>query len=193
MTPSPGTMQRVCAWCGRGMGSVPCAPRQDGQTSHGICEQCEARQQARDVTADTFAPCGAGSCAVSSATAGRDRHTPDASTAPDATRGAPAFPAAAASTPQAAGAGVGYVSAVRLAAVLGISSYLLDTKLRPAHWGAPREMRFSGRETLYAIAALPELEHELELGGLYDLALRLRRWREEQAGAAPWWRKGQYE
>lgn len=185
MTPTPGQMRRVCAWCGTGMGTIACHPRQHGQTSHGICEQCEARQQARDLTPESFAPVGA--------TAGRDRHLLDASraSAGDATRGTPAHPAAAASTPQAAGAGVEFISAVRLAAILGVSSYLLDTKLRPLHWASPREFRYNGRETLYAVAALPELERDLEVGGLYELALRLRRWRDEQQPRR-WYQEGQY-
>jgi hypothetical protein len=104
-------------------------------------------------------------------------------------------PAAAASTPQAAGAGVEFISVLQLAAIIGVSSYLLDTKLRPAHWGAPREIRYSGREMLYAVAVLPELERELAAGGLYELAVKLRRWLDEQSkpGATGWWQKGQYE
>lgn len=30
----------VCSWCGKTMGTKPCPPEQDGQVTHGICDEC---------------------------------------------------------------------------------------------------------------------------------------------------------
>ena len=30
----------ICAWCKKEMYEKPCAPENDGQTSHGICDEC---------------------------------------------------------------------------------------------------------------------------------------------------------
>jgi len=38
-----GMLRRVCAWCSRPMGTTPCEPAMDGQTTHGICDGCMAR------------------------------------------------------------------------------------------------------------------------------------------------------
>ena len=56
-----------CAWCDCSMGAKVCAPAQAGLVSHGICPAC-----AVDMRADFDRSRGL-SCAVSSATAGRDR------------------------------------------------------------------------------------------------------------------------
>jgi hypothetical protein len=40
----PPVIHRICAWCGRDLGDVPCPPdhpEQAGITSHGICAACQ--------------------------------------------------------------------------------------------------------------------------------------------------------
>jgi len=199
-----GKMLLRCAWCDTEMGSRPCAADQDGLTSHGICRTCVDRQM--EITPESFAPVeGAGSCAVSSATAGRDRHSSfDVGQGAEPSRGAPAEPrtaatpgqqcltAAARSTASAAAAGVEFVSVLVLAEACGLSSYRLDMQFRPAHWASPRELRWDGRELLYAVAAVPELREALALAGLYDAALKLEAWmaRRRPAGVEPWYKRG---
>jgi hypothetical protein len=65
-------MAVVCAWCQASLGAVVCAPAMAGQTSHGICPACKER------VLGTLPDTPGSSCAVSSATAGRDRHSFDA-------------------------------------------------------------------------------------------------------------------
>jgi hypothetical protein len=170
-----------------------------GKITHGICEQCAAHQEARDLTPESFAPCGASSSAVSSATARRDGHSFDAGQGAEPSRDGPVATTATAataqaSTPPVAAAGVDFISVVELAEVCGISSYRLDTQFRPASWAAPRELRWNGRTVLYAFTALPELLDALTAGGLYDAALKLELWmdnrRHPTAAALPWYRKG---
>lgn len=60
-------MPVVCAWCGRPMGAKVCVPAMAGQTSHGMCRECLTKKKA------DFDRKRGLSCAVSSATAGRDR------------------------------------------------------------------------------------------------------------------------
>lgn len=192
------TLRRKCAWCGAGMGTVACLPEFAGQTTYGICEQCAAHQEAREVTPDSFAPIGASSCAVSSATARRDGHSFDAGPGAEPSRDGPvartATPAATAqaSTPPVAAAGVEFISVVELAAICGISSYLIETKFRPSEWVITRELRWNGRNMLYAVTALPALVQIFTLAGLYDAALKLECWleRRRQPATEPWYRKG---
>lgn len=65
-------MAVVCAWCGKHLGAIVCTPAQAGMTSHGICPPCKER------VLGTLPGRPDSSCAVSSATAGRDRHLFDA-------------------------------------------------------------------------------------------------------------------
>jgi hypothetical protein len=44
------TMQIVCGWCGKLLGTKPCSPSQAGQVTHGICPACAA-QMLRDAAA----------------------------------------------------------------------------------------------------------------------------------------------
>jgi len=37
-----GRLLRVCCYCQADMGTKPCLPSQDGETSHGICPDCFA-------------------------------------------------------------------------------------------------------------------------------------------------------
>jgi hypothetical protein len=41
-----GTMHRKCGWCETPMGTKPCAQKQDGLTSVGICPSCDAKLRA---------------------------------------------------------------------------------------------------------------------------------------------------
>lgn len=71
---APDWVLRVtCAWCRAPMGFKACRREQAGATSHGICPTCytgqladldalAARQVARDVTADSFAPAEISEC-----------------------------------------------------------------------------------------------------------------------------------
>lgn len=54
---SVGRMHKVCAWCNRDMGTIPCDARMDGAESHGMCQDCRDKQVVDDVTAESF-PCG---------------------------------------------------------------------------------------------------------------------------------------
>lgn len=38
--PPQPVMQVVCGWCGKHLGTKPCAPEQAGQVTHGICDDC---------------------------------------------------------------------------------------------------------------------------------------------------------
>ena len=40
-----GTMLRACMYCKASMGTKPCLPEMDGQTSHGCCPNCEPRMR----------------------------------------------------------------------------------------------------------------------------------------------------
>jgi len=33
-------MIKVCSWCGKTMGEIPCSKEQDGMITHAICEGC---------------------------------------------------------------------------------------------------------------------------------------------------------
>jgi hypothetical protein len=57
---------RICAWCRSNMGAVACETADRDAVTHGICPACAARM---------LAELPGVSCAVSSATAGRDRQT----------------------------------------------------------------------------------------------------------------------
>lgn len=59
-------VRRVCAWCKTDMGVAVGSPGQENAISHGMCPSCQAR---------IVAELPGVSCAVSSATAGRDRHS----------------------------------------------------------------------------------------------------------------------
>lgn len=37
-------MLRVCAWCRKSMGTIECRPANAGQVTHGICDDCVARE-----------------------------------------------------------------------------------------------------------------------------------------------------
>jgi hypothetical protein len=39
-----GSMNRVCSYCGVFLGTKPCEPALDGQTSHGACPECAVKQ-----------------------------------------------------------------------------------------------------------------------------------------------------
>jgi hypothetical protein len=188
-------MRVVCAWCGAALGQRACEPEKDGEVTHGICPTCKARQLG-DVTQESFAPVGAGSCAVSSATAGRDRRIFDVGG-----HGAPAESGrnkvAVESTPLAGAAGVEYIAVSHLANICGVSDYHLHNRYRPDHWGVPREWVFRGRATLYSLAALPELADSLEVNGLHEAASNLRVWWLDRTVrrpvVPPWYKRGAME
>lgn len=59
-------VKRVCGWCKCDLGVAIGSPGQEKAISHGMCSSCQAR---------LLAELPGVSCAVSSATAGRDRHS----------------------------------------------------------------------------------------------------------------------
>jgi hypothetical protein len=59
----------VCAWCKAPMGAKACLPHQVNRVSHGMCSSCERGMLSDPALVDPI------SCAVGSATAGRDRHS----------------------------------------------------------------------------------------------------------------------
>jgi hypothetical protein len=38
-------MKIVCSWCGKSMGEKPCDPAMAGQTSHGMCPDCNDKEK----------------------------------------------------------------------------------------------------------------------------------------------------
>jgi hypothetical protein len=61
-------LRRVCGWCQAEMGVVAGSPDQAGEITHGICPACAERMTNELPGTPRL------SCAVGSATAGRDRH-----------------------------------------------------------------------------------------------------------------------
>jgi hypothetical protein len=141
-----------------------------------ICEHCAA-DQAREVTPESFEARVEFSC--------RNFNTGG--------RGAPVASIAARSTARAEAVGVDFVSAVQLAEVIGVSTYRLETQFRPAHWCAPRDVRYDGWKSWYNREVLPELATELEAAGFYDSGRALRNFIEKRPEVAPWYKGGQYE
>lgn len=108
------------------------------------------------------------------------QHTFDAGRAATAQPGrpAPAHATAAASTPQRSAARVvdfsAYIPAREVAAVCGLSDYVLDTRHRPEHWGAPHDFTHAGSVLLYRRERLIDLVQALWMAGHAEAAQRLR-------------------
>lgn len=179
----------------------------------------KTRQVARDVTADSFAPLpGASSCAVGSATAGRDRQPFDAGRGEEPGRAAPRFlrfgpgEAAAAGTPSSPAARVDlFITLEDVARICVMDAHEVHFRHRPRYWGIPKHWRWQAGKTWYSMAALPGLVEELELDGEPMAASRLKQFlRDFAAGrggpetsggtvgrttatpAQPWYREGAY-
>ncbi len=91
-----------------------------------------------------------------------------------------------------------------IAEVTGVSSYRLQTRFFPAHWGAPRDFYVDGTRCLVNVAALPELADTLGEGDEPAASEKLRAcWLREFKAAAPggdataerveWYQKGQFD
>jgi hypothetical protein len=94
-------VRRVCAWCQAEMGAVVGSPGQEDLVTHGMCPVCVERMEAElpGLPHNSLpVACDRLSCAVGSATAGRDRHF----ISPGATPGADVGAAVPAKTPPGA-------------------------------------------------------------------------------------------
>ena len=72
-----------------------------------------------------------------------------------------------------------YVPAAEIAAIIGLTEYVLDSRYRPEDWASPRDFIVSRTGSVsYALDRLPALADALQAhaGGLVDAALALRAW-----------------
>ena len=68
----------------------------------------------------------------------------------------------------------GYTPAATVAEVVGVSEIEMETKVRPAGWAIPRDMKWDGRRMHYRVASLYLLADTLVANGEADAALRVR-------------------
>jgi hypothetical protein len=116
------------------------------------------------------------SCAVGSATAGRDRHFFDASQGEEPSRFAPRDTfAAAASAPFVSAARVDFVSLAYLASLTGLTAGRLFC-LRPYEWCVRRDFVHNAEGFFVRVASLSYLVGELSTRGEPDAARRLMSW-----------------
>lgn len=192
-----GRLAIVCAWCATKAEADAQAAAAGLEVSHGICPACAERMMpapgaAREITPDAFTPeLPAFSCAVGSATAGRDRRTFDAAgkgRLAAARTGAPArpgpttpgagceshtgAPVTVASTPEGGAGRVEYLYEWQVAAIAGLPRLTVW----PEHWIEGRHWRRGARGREIAGWAVVDLVGECSVHGQRAAALALWQW-----------------